>query len=181
MLVFLGYVIAALGVLAIALALFVWKQGDAEFFFDVSQRSSLVLEKETQESVVLSFRLPFKNRGSQQGTLMDVFARPWLPFEQFSAAELTTKVTIASNPRDDGYWEAALFPMEKIDNDVAIVKLRFDATNGDIRQAMKQMVDLHLNIMYQIVGRGDWYLAKTMLTLPAEEFAAAMQQDSGQK
>ena len=50
MLVFLGYVIAALGVLAIALALFVWKQGDAEFFFDVSQRSSLVLEKETAKN-----------------------------------------------------------------------------------------------------------------------------------
>ena len=179
--VLLGYVLAVLGILALSLALFVWKQGDAEFFFDVPNRSSLILEKEAEDSVVFSFQLPFKNKGSQQGTLMDVFARPWLPSEQFSAAELSTQLTIVSNPRYDGYWEAALFPMDKTDNDVAIVRLRFDTPNGDIRQAMKQMVDLQLNIIYQIVARSDWYLEKTMLTVPAEEFAAALQQDMGQK
>ena len=180
MFVWLGYFLAAVGVFALAMALFVWKQGDADFFFDVSKRSSLVLEKETENSVVLTFLLPFKNIGSQQGTLMDVFARPWLPCEQFSAAELSTKVAKASDPRVDGYWEATLFP-DKVDNDVAVVQLRFDAGKGDIRQAMAQMVDLHLNIMYQVVARGDWYLAKTMLTVPLEEFAAAMKKDPGQK
>ena len=74
-----------------------------------------------------------------------------------------------------------MFPMDKMDNDVAIVRLRFDSKNSDIRQAMKQMVDLQLNIIYQIVARSDWYLEKTMLTVPAEEFAAALQQDMGQK
>ena len=179
--VILGYVVAVAGILAVALALFVWRQGEADFFFDVANRSKLILEEETPDSVVLMFRLPFINRGSQQGTLVDVFARPWLPCELFSAAELTTKVTAASNPRNDGYWEAALFPLDRIDRDVAVVRLIFRAPGGDIRQAMAQMSDLTLNIVYQIVSRSEWFLDKTMLKLPLEEFAAAMQTEQGKK
>ena len=103
MLVFLGYFLAFLGFVMLAVALFIWKQGDADFHFDVEKRSKLVLDSATADSMTFSFRLPFRNRGSQQGTMMDVFARPWLPCEQYSAAELTTKVTAASRPRDDGY------------------------------------------------------------------------------
>lgn len=175
MLVILGYFLAFLGLVMLAVGLYIWKQGDADFDFDVANRSKLAFESETGDSMVFSFRLPFRNRGSQQGTMMDVFARPWLPCEQFSAAELTTKVTAASSPRDDGYWESALFPMDKVDNDVAIISLRFDAHGGDIRQAMEEMVDLPLNVIYQVIGRSDWYMAKVMLELPIEEFQIAIQ------
>ena len=181
MLVCLGYIIAFIGALAVMLALFVWRQGDADFVFDVANRSALTLESETPESVVLTFSIPFINRGSQQGTLVDVFARPWLPCEQFSAAELSTKVTIASNPRNDGYWEAALFPMDKVDRDVAIISLRFYTPECNIRQAVMQVPDIPLNIVYQIVSRGDWYLSKTLLTIPIEEITSAMHQGKGEK
>ena len=112
---------------------------------------------------------------------MDVFVRPWMPREQFSAAELTTKVTVASCPRSDGYWEATLFPNEKLENDVAVIKLRFYSEDGNIRQAMAHIVDLPLNIVYQVVARAEWYLTKTMLELPMEEFHAAMQSARGQE
>lgn len=181
MLVILGYLLAFLGLVMLVVALFVWRQGDADFYFDVANRSKLVLESESADNMVFSFRLPFRNRGSQQGTMMDVFARPWLPREQFSAAELTTKVTAESSPREDGYWEAALFPMDKIDRDVAIISLRFDAHGGDIRQAMEQMVDLPLNVIYQAIGRSDWYMAKVMVELPIEEFQIAMKGAGGAK
>ena len=181
MLVYVGYFLAFLGLVFLALALYIWKQGDAEFIFDTSRRSQLVLEQETADKMVFSFNVPFRNRGSQQGTLMDVFVRPWIPKEQFSAAELTTKVTVASCPRSDGYWEATLFPNEKLENDVAVITLRFDAVDGDIRQAMAQIVDLPLNIVYQVVARAEWYLSKTMLELPMEEFHAAMQSARGQE
>ena len=181
MLVYVGYFLAFLGLVFLALALYIWKRGDADFIFDTSRRSQLVLEQETADKMVFSFNVPFRNRGSQQGTLMDVFVRPWIPKEQFSAAELTTKVTVASCPRSDGYWEATLFPNEKLENDVAVITLRFDAVDGDIRQAMAQIVDLPLNIVYQVVARAEWYLSKTMLELPMEEFHAAMQNSRGQK
>ena len=181
MLVYVGYFLAFLGLVFLALALYIWKQGDADFIFDTSRRSQLVLEQETADKMVFSFNVPFRNRGSQQGTLMDVFVRPWIPKEQFSAAELTTKVTVASCPRSDGYWEATLFPNEKLENDVAVITLRFDAVDGDIRQAMAQIVDLPLYIVYQVVARAEWYLSKTMLELPMEEFHAAMQNSRGQK
>jgi hypothetical protein len=71
--------------------------------------------------------------------------------------------------------------MDKVDHDVALVKLRFDCRGKDIRQAMEQMVDLQLNIIYQIIGRSDWYLAKTMLEVPREEFAAAIRNAEGQR
>jgi hypothetical protein len=180
-LVYVGYFLAFLGLLFLALALYIWKQGDADFIFDTDRRSPLVLEQETADQMVFTFSVPFRNRGSQQGTLMDVFVRPWMPKEQFSAAELTTKVTVASCPRSDGYWEATLFPNEKLENDVAVITLRFDAVDGDIRRAMAQIVDLPLNIIYQVVARAEWYLSKTMLELPMEEFHAAMQNGRGQK
>ena len=181
MLVFLGYFLAFCGLILLAVALFIWKQGDADFYFDVSKRSKLVLDSLTADAATFSFSLPFRNRGSQQGTLVDVFARPWLPYEQYSAAELTTKVTAASNPRDDGYWEAALFPTDELERDIALVFLRFDARGGDIREAMAQMVDLPLNIVYQVIGRTDWYMAKVLMEVPLEEFQQAMQTADTQK
>ena len=181
MLTILGYFLACIGLVLLAVALFIWKQGDADFNFDVPNRTKLTLESETADQMVFSFRLPFRNRGSQQGTLMDVFARPWLPCEQFSAAELTTHVTAASSPRNDGYWESALFPMDEIDRDVAIISLCFDAHGQDIRRAMDQMVDLPLNLVYQVIGRSDWYMSKVLLELPIEEFQNAIQGAEGQR
>jgi len=180
-LVILGYFLAFLGLAMLGVALFIWKQGDADFYFDKENRSKLVLETETANRMVFSFELPFRNRGSQQGTLMDVLARPWLPCEQFSAAELTTKVIALSCPRNDGHWESALFPMDKVDHDVALITLRFDACDGDIRQAMAKMVDLPMNVIYQVVGRCDWYLSKVMVDIPFEEFQTAIQNAGGKK
>ena len=180
MMVYFGYFLAFLGLLALLLAFIVWRQGDADFIFELDRRTPLVLEQETATQMVFSFHLPFRNRGTQQGTLMDVFARPWLPAEQFSAAELSTKVVMASNPREEGYWEATLFPNEKVEHDVAIVQLRFEARQGAIRPAMATMVDLPLNIVYQVVARAEWYLAKVMLEIPQEEFQAAIR-DAGQR
>ena len=181
MLVYAGYFLAFLGLVFLALALYIWRQGDADFVFDTGSRTQLLLEKETADEMVFSFSVPFRNRGSQQGTLMDVFVRPWMPMEQFSAAELTTKVTVASCPRSDGYWEATLFPNEKMENDVAVIKLQFRSESGDIRQAMSKIVDLSLNIIYQVVGRSDWYLAKVMVDVMIEEFQDAITSAGGQK
>ena len=46
---------------------------------------------------------------------------------------------------------------------------------------MAQMVDLTLNIVYQVIGRSDWYMAKVLLELPLEEFRQAMENAGGQK
>ena len=170
----LGYFLIAIGLFVLIVALYIRKLGDADFYFDVPHRTRLVLTDETQDAMRFEFRLPFRNRGSQQGTLMDVIARPWMPEEQFSAAAILPQVTIASAPRDDGYWEAALFPMDKIDNDVAVIRLTFHAKQGGIRSAMDEMVDLPVNIIYQVVARSDWYMSKVMVTLPAAEFKAAI-------
>ena len=88
-------------------------RGGGILFLKSSHRSALVpWSRKHQESVVLTFQHTFrKNRGSQQGTLVDVFARPWLPCEQFSAAELDDESDHCFKAaRNDGYWEAALFP-----------------------------------------------------------------------
>ena len=46
---------------------------------------------------------------------------------------------------------------------------------------MDQMVDLPLNIVYQVIGRSDWYMAKVLLELPIEEFQRAIQDAEGQR
>ena len=170
----LGYFLIAVGVIVLIVALYIRRLGDADFNFDTDQRTRLILTDEAPDAMRFEFRVPFRNRGSQQGTLMDVIARPWMPEEQFSAATILPQVTIASAPREDGYWEAALFPMDKIDNDVAVIRLTFHAKQGGIRRAMSEMVDLPVNIIYQVVARSDWYMSKVIVTLPAEEFFSAI-------
>jgi hypothetical protein len=46
---------------------------------------------------------------------------------------------------------------------------------------MAQMVDLPLNIVYQVIGRTDWYMAKVLLELPLEEFQQAILNADAQK
>ena len=167
----LGFLLLIAGLAVLGLAMVFRVKGDADFLFQVNDRSPLELEESDRQSAVILLRVPFRNIGAQQGTLMDVIVRPLLACEQFSAAELTNaKVTLASKPRTDGYWEAALFPDDKLDSDVLIVRLKFTALQGDIRLAMAGMVDLPVGLYYQVVARDIWYTSKTSFVIREEEF-----------
>jgi hypothetical protein len=164
--------IALAAFIVIAIWLFILRQGDAEFIFLTDSRTEFKLQELTQDKVVLVSQIPFVNRGAQDGTLVDVFPRHLLPVEYFDPVSVTAKITIASQPRQDGYWEAVIIEAGK--GDAIILTVVLTAKNGDIMSSLREMVDMPIDIVYQIVARCAWYLDKTRLVMSAEEVAAAL-------
>jgi len=156
----------------VAVWLYIANQGDASFKFIVDQRTDFTLKALTKDTAVFSTTVPFVNNGTQDGTLMDVFPRHFLPCEQFDAVDTDTRLTLDSANRTDGYWEANIVP--KGTGGSIILTVKFTAKSGDIIAALKNMVDMPIDIIYQVVARSPWYLAKTRLIMTADEIHKAL-------
>ncbi len=162
----------AAAVVAVALWLFIARQGDAAFDFLVDQRTGFKLEEVGGDRAVFSCTVPFVNKGTQDGTIMDCFPRHLLPQEQFDAVEVASRLELETRRRSDGYFEALIVP--KTDGGAVIVTVTFTARRGDIRAALAEMVDMPIEIYFQVVARGKWYVDKQRLVMTAGEVAAAL-------
>jgi uncharacterized protein YpmS len=169
---FLLLLIALVALIVVAIWLFILRQGDAEFMFLTDSRTEFKIQEITKDKAVLVSQIPFVNRGEQDGTLVDVFPRHLLPVEYFDPVTVAAKMTIASQPRKDDYWEAIIIESGK--GDAAILTVTFTAKNGDIVSSLTEMVDMPIDIVFQVVARCDSYLQKARLVMSAEEVAAAL-------
>jgi hypothetical protein len=152
--------------------LFIARQGDAEFEFLVEQRTDAVLKELTADTATFSCTVPFVNKGTQDGTIMDCYPRHLLPQEQYDAVETKSWLALESSPRDDGYFEALIVP--KTTGSAVVVTVKFTAKQGDIKQALADMVDLSVDIVFQVVARGTWYISKQRMIIRASELASAI-------
>lgn len=152
--------------------LFIANQGDANFKFMVEQRTDFSLIGITQDTATFSTTVPFVNNGTQGGTLMDVFPRHFLPCEQFDAVDVDSRLTLDKANRSDGYWEAYI--VLKNTGGSIILTVKFTAKSGDIKAALADMVDMPIDIVYQVVARGPWYLNKERLVMTADEIHKAL-------
>jgi hypothetical protein len=142
---FLLLLIALVALIVVAIWLFILRQGDAEFMFLTDSRTEFKIQEITQDKAVLVSQIPFVNRGEQDGTLVDVFPRHLLPVEYFDPVTVAAKMTIASQPRKDDYWEAIIIESGK--GDAAILTVTFTAKNGNIVSSLTEMVDMSMTIM----------------------------------
>jgi len=171
-----------MGILSILLVLFivavvaVWlyivNQGNAELDFMLDQRTDFKLEEMSFNRAVFSCNVPFVNKGKQDGIIMDCFPRHQLPQEQFDAVELASRIELENKRRLDGYFESVIIPT-KTGNSL-IVTLIFTAKTGDIRQALAGMVDMSVDIIYQVYALSKWYIAKPRMVVKASEFTQAL-------
>ncbi len=166
------FLLIAIAAVAVVLWLFVARQGDAAFEFLDDQRTDFKLEELTGDKAVFSTVVPFVNKGTQDGTIMDCFPRPLLPQEQYDAAAVSARVELETQRRDDNYFEALIVP--KTTGNAIVVTVTFTAKQGDIRQALATMVDMPVEIYFQVVARGKWYADKQRLMMKADEIAAAL-------
>lgn len=170
---FLLLLIALAAVFAVAIWLFLLRQGDAEFMFLTDSRTEFTLQEITQDKAVFVCQVPFVNRGTQDGTLVDVFPRHLLPVEYFDSVNVAAKITIASQPRKDDYWEAVIIESGK--GDAVILTVTLTAKDGDIVNSLSEMVDMPVDIVYQVVARSDWYITKTRVVVPTAELQQAIE------
>ena len=166
--------LAVLGVVLLAvLALkifFVW--GNTNLVARVEKRTLFSVTEEAADRVTLAATFPFENSGTQCATIVDCVARPQLPYEQYDGVEVWGKIERADTPREDDYFEATLVDSQEV-VPVRIV-VRLTARHGmDIKEALAQMVDLPIDIIYTQLGRRPWALHKVRTVLTAEEIAEA--------
>lgn len=170
---FLMLLILAAGVLALGVWLFIARQGDAEFDFIVDQRTDFVLDKLEKDTATFSCKIPFVNKGTQDGTIMDLYPRHLMPQEYYDKLDIRSRITLESNPRQDGYWEAII--VFKTTGDTIILTLTMTAKEGGIREALKGLPDMPVDIVYQVVARSDWYITKTRAVVLAAELQQALE------
>lgn len=155
-----------------AVALYIVHQGDAAFAFLVEQHSPWQVEQ-NEQGLVARTVVSYINKGRQDGTLMDVFPRCQVPQEYYDAARITATVTNEAAPRTDGYWEANIVPTGT--GGAVVLTVQF-APRQDVAAALEALVDFPIDIIYQVVARGPWYLAKTRLLVRAAEIHQAWQE-----
>lgn len=169
---FLTVLIILVLVAVVGIWLFIANQGDAHFKFIVDQRTEFSLKEKTQDTATFITTIPFVNDGTQDGTLMDVFSRHFLPYEQFDAVDTDTRLTLDTVNRNDGYWEAYIVP--KNTGGSIILTVKFTAKAGDIKAALADMVDMPIDIVFQVVARSPWYIDKARLVMTAAEIQKAL-------
>lgn len=171
-----GFIVVA-ALLVLAVWLYIARQGDAEFEFLVDQRTKFIVTEADEKSAVFTCKVPFVNQGTQDGTIMDAYTRHLLPCEQYDGVEVISRLELESAPREDAYWEALIVP--KGTGQAVVVTLKLTAKQGNIQAALADMVDMSIDLVYQVVARSEWYLAKApRLTVEAEELNRAYQQSS---
>lgn len=177
---FLMIVVILAAVVAVAVWLFIARQGDAEFEFKVAERTEFVLEELTETTASFSCKVPFVNKGSQGGTIMDAYPRHLLPDEQYDGLEVSSRLELTTAPRTDNYFEAVIFT--KGTGGTIVVTVKFTAKTGSVTQALGQMhelcVDMPIDIVYQIVARTPWYIHKTRMIMTCNEIMSALQAKS---
>ena len=146
--------------------------GDAKLQMDMDKRTAAVVEPGLagHEGCVRNFRVdvPFRNVGSQELTVLDVWARVYLPDEQYDGLHLTARINYMERLRDDDYFEAMLVPAGKTGTFV----VRFaaaDRTGTDVASALKSCPDVDVAVYCELRGRGAVYIDKQIFTLTATE------------
>jgi hypothetical protein len=164
-------------IVSVAVWLFIAKQGDAEFEFIVGQRTDFVLDEMTEETATFSCKVPFINKGTQDGTIMDAYPRHLLPYEQYDGVEVSSRMELTTAPRTDNYFEAIIIP--KGTGGTVILTVKFTAKSGNIKDTLRDLyelsVDMPIDIVYQIVARAPWYIDKARTIMTCDEIMAAMQ------
>lgn len=170
--IFLQGLIVVLILVALAIWLYIKSKGDCRFAFLVDQRTQFEPVEIKDNYVVFSCQVPFVNKGTQDGTLIDVHLRTLLPHEYYDKVDVDGRMHNAGDPRNDHYWESIIIPYGT--GGSAVINIKLAAVNGDLKAALAEMVDMPMYIVYEVVGRRPIVVYKTYMVMTQEESRAAV-------
>lgn len=147
-------------------------QGDCKFSVIKNKMSPLKVESMSETHALFTFSVPIINKGKQNGTIMDAFMRIYVPFEQYDEAFFSTLLTDKDLPRNDGYWQACI--ITKGSAKTFLCKIIIQGKSGNILRDLENIPDIPLEIIYQAVGRSDYYYEKEMINIKSEEIRTAV-------
>lgn len=168
--IFLQGLIIVIAVALLAGWLYIAFKGDCRFAFLVDQRTPFTAVEIKDDYAVFSCQVPFVNKGTQDGTLIDVHIRTLLPHEYYDKVDVDGRMHNATDPRNDHYWESVIIPYGT--GGSAVINVKLTAVGCDLRTALAEMVDLPMYIVYEVVGRRPIVVYKDYMVMTQEETRA---------
>jgi len=158
--------------LALLYRLFVLWQGNMEIQIKSASRSRLKAVRLCGKTAVLQAEMEMENTGKQIAIFLDCFTRHLLPYEQFDGVRVQSRLMRADAVREDDYFEAYLLKQRK--KTKLLLELTLTARHEEtIQEALSQMVDLPVEIIYQAEARGGMRFGKERVVFGGAEIAAA--------
>lgn len=168
----LNMILLILIVIVLVYKLFVRWQGGIDVNFNEAGRSKLVAVRQDDKTVVMQCEVEVANYGKQIAIFLDCFTRHLLPYEQFDGVKVSSRLMRSDAIREDDYFEAYLLKQHK--QMKLIVELTFTARKDEtIKEALGKMVDMPVEIIYEVESRLGLNHAKKRLEFTAAEIAAA--------
>ena len=161
-------VLALAAGLAAVIAIYIAVQGNEKVVLLGKERTLLACREAAGTHAVFSLKVPLVNNGRQDGIVLDAFARLLLPLEQFDLARVLARLERENVPRADDYMEA--FVVHPGERHELILTIAMDAVAGDIKYVLENMVDVTVDVYYQVVGRTAPHIEKCIIDLSLEEF-----------
>lgn len=146
--------------------------GDAKLKLDVASHSKPVAVPgdAAHKNFVQNYEvtIPYKNVGSQELTILDAWARVYLPDEQYAGLTISHHLQESSKPRKDDYFEAMLVPAGK--GGQLVLKLQVIARNytgaeDELAKAIAVCPEFDVAIYAECRGRGRIFVEKDIFTL----------------
>ena len=104
---------------------------------------------------------------------MDCYSRHLMPYEYFDGVEVNSRIQRKDALREDDYFES--FIIYQRSKAILIVEVELIARKDEsIKDTLVNMVDMPIDIVYQMVTRKDWHIEKSRIELKASEVAQAV-------
>jgi hypothetical protein len=156
---------------AIVIVIYAWRKPTDDTSVLTDKRTALKLANLTDKEAIFTTEMILKNSGVEDAAIIDVFARPYLPQEQYNQATVYGHVETLNRRRNDNYFEALILQAKS--QRPLILTLRFVANEGyDIKDAMKNMVDMDVAVYYNGMARKEIYIRKNIFTVMSTEISA---------
>lgn len=152
----------------VVMMVFAKLRGNANVQVITKELTGLKLLSIDENKALFTMHIPIKNLGSQESAVVDAFARPFLPQEQFKDAVAYAYLENSEARRNDNYFEAVLIPAG-VKKDL-IITLEFVARNNkNIKEVLSDMVDMDIAIYVDGSARKGLYVHKGYITIMGEE------------
>lgn len=154
------------------LAIFIYlkRRGQEKVVPKLQTRTPFKIVARDEKSVTLSTMIEFRNEGQQSAMIVDAICHPLLPFEQYDGISVRGKVEREGKPREDDYFEALVLEHQESVNLIETITLTA-RKNLTLEQALSQMVDFPIELVYREVGRTPMHWSIARIVLTAEELA----------
>ena len=97
----LGGIILFLLLVIVLICIYAFFKATDDTTIMVEKKTALKLERISDSEAVFSTEFPMINRGKEDAAILDVFARPYLPQEQFNAATVFGHIETSNRRLND--------------------------------------------------------------------------------